>query len=170
MPQPSRDSFRALARDHTVVPVWRRVLGDMTTPVGGFARVVGDGPGFLFESVEHGQRWSRWSFLGRNPSATLVARDGRIELEGAVPPGVPLDRGVLAALEALVGAYRSPVLDTLPPLHGGVVGFMGYDVVREVEHLPNIPPDDLGHPDAVLSVVGQLAAYDHWRQQVTLVD
>ncbi|MEO6121174.1 MAG: chorismate-binding protein [Acidimicrobiales bacterium] len=170
MPQPSRDDFRSLARDHSVVPVWRRVLGDLTTPVAGFARVVGDGPGFVFESVEHGQRWSRWSFVGRNPSATLVARSGRIEVDGPIPEGVPLDRGVLAALEGLVGSYRSPVLADLPPLHSGIVGYLGYDVVREVEHLPAVPPDDLGHPDAVLSVVGQLAAYDHWRQQVTLVD
>jgi len=168
--QPSRDDFARLARDHTVVPVWRRVLGDLTTPVAGFARVVGDGPGFLFESVEHGQRWSRWSFVGRNPSTTLVARSGRVEVDGPLPEGVPLDRGVLAALEGLVGAFRSPVLDDLPPLHGGVVGYLGYDVVREVERLPVAPPDDLGHPDAVLSVIGQIAAYDHWRQQVVLVD
>ena len=170
MHHPSRDDFRALARDHTVVPVWRRVLGDLTTPVAGFARVVGGDPGFLFESVEHGQRWSRWSFVGRRPSATLVARSGRIEADGELPPSVPLDRGVLAALEGLAGAYRSPVLPDLPPLHGGVVGYLGYDVVREVERLPSAPPDDLGHPDAVVSVVGQIAAYDHWRQQVTLID
>jgi len=168
--QPSRDDFRSLARDHTVVPVWRRILGDLTTPVAGFVRVVGDGPGFVFESVEHAQRWSRWSFVGRNPSATIVARSGRLEVDGVLPDSVPRDKGVLVALEAILAAYRSPVLDDLPPLHGGVVGFLGYDVVREVEHLPSIPPDDLGHPDAVLSVVGQLAAYDHWRQQVTLVD
>ena len=83
-----------------------------------------------------------------------------------MPAGVPLDRGVLAAVEGLLGAYRSPVLPDLPPLHGGVVGYLGYDVVREVEHLPSPPPDDLGHPDAVLSVIGHVAAFDHWRQRV----
>ncbi|MDP9387366.1 MAG: anthranilate synthase component I [Actinomycetota bacterium] len=169
MLQPPRDQFRALARTSAVVPVWREILGDLTTPVAGFARVVGDGAGFLFESVEHGERWSRWSFVGRNPSATLVARRGRIEVDGVLPAGVPLDRGVLAAVEGLLAAYRSPDLPDLPPLHGGVVGYLGYDVVREVEHLPQVPPDDLGHPDAVLSVVGEIAAYDHWRQRVTLV-
>ena len=58
----------------------------------------------------------------------------------------------------------------LPPLHGGLVGYLGYDVVREVEHLPNVPPDDPGLPDAVLHVIGQLCAFDHWRQRVVLVD
>ena len=170
MLRPSRDEFKALARTHTVVPVWREVLGDLITPVAAFARVVGDGPGFLLESVEQGTRWSRFSFVGRNPLATLVARSGRIELQGALPPSVPLDAGVLAALQAILTAYRSPSLPELPPLHGGIVGYLGYDVVREVEHLPHVPPDDQDVPDSLLSVIGQLAVFDHWRQRVTLID
>jgi anthranilate synthase component 1 len=86
---------------------------------------------------------------------------------------VPTDEGIRAALEALLSEYRSPDEATfghpLPPLHSGVVGHLGYDVVREVERLPDAPPDDRGFPDAVLSVIGELAAYDHWSQQVTLV-
>ncbi|MDQ3305216.1 MAG: anthranilate synthase component I [Actinomycetota bacterium] len=167
---PSRDEFRALTRTHTVVPVWREVLGDLITPVAAFARVVGEAPGFLLESVEQGLRWSRFSFVGRNPLATLVARHGRIELEGSLPSSVPLDRGVLSAVDAILAAYRSPSLPGLPPLHGGLVGYLGYDVVREVEHLPDAPADDQGVPDALLSVIGQLAVFDHWRQRVTLID
>ena len=104
MRRPSRDDFRSLARGHTVVPVWREILGDLITPVAGFARVVGDEPGFLFESVEHGERWSRWSFLGRRPLATMVLRDGRLDVDGELPASVPRDRGVLAAVEALLDA------------------------------------------------------------------
>ena len=170
MIHPSREQFRSLARSHSVVPVWRELMADLITPVAAFARVAGDGPGFLLESVEHGERWSRWSFVGRNPSATLVARDGGITVEGPLPHAVPLDRGVLGAVEAILASYRSPALPELPPLHGGLVGYLGYDVVREVEHLPEQPPDDLGHPDALLWVVGQVAAFDHWRQRVTLID
>jgi anthranilate synthase component I len=168
--RPDRAGFRALARTHTVIPVWREVLGDLTTPVAAFARVVGDQPGFLLESVEHGERWSRWSFVGRNPLATLTARGRAVEAEGRLPAGVPLDRGILAAVEAVLAAWRAPALPDLPPLHGGLLGYLGYDVVREVEHLPDVPRDDLGHPDAVMSVIGQIAAYDHWRQRVTLID
>jgi anthranilate synthase component 1 len=167
---PSRDDFRVLARKYTVVPVWREVLADLITPVAAFLRVVGDGPGFLFESVEHGERWGRFSFLGRNPSATMVARGNRLTVDGPLPDQVPRDRGVLAAVEALVRVCRSPSLPELPPLHGGLVGYFGYDVVREIEHLPNVPPDDLSLPDAVLSVIGQLAVFDHWRQRVTLIE
>ena len=167
---PSRDDFKVLARKYTVVPVWREVLADLITPVAAFLRLVGDEPGFLFESVEHGERWARFSFLGRNPSATMVARGRRLAVEGTLPERVPRDRGVLAAVEELLRVYRSPSLPELPPLHGGVVGYLGYDVVREVEHLPRVPPDDLALPDAVLSVIGQLAVFDHWRQRVTLIE
>ncbi|MBW3641845.1 MAG: anthranilate synthase component I, partial [Actinobacteria bacterium] len=167
MLRPSRDEFKALARTHTVVPVWREVLGDLITPVAAFARVVGDGPGFLLESVEQGTRWSRFSFVGRNPLATLVARSGRIEVEGSLAASVPLDAGVLTSVEAILAAYRSPSLSELPPLHGGIVGYLGYDVVREVEQLPDVPPDDQDLPDSLLSVIGQLAVFDHWRQRVT---
>jgi anthranilate synthase component 1 len=160
-----------LARTHTVVPVWRELLADLITPVAAFARLTRAGePGFLLESVEHGERWSRWSFVGRRPVATLVARGREVTVEGAgLPAGVRLDRGILAAVEDLLAVYRSPGLDELPPLHGGLVGYLGYDVVREVEHLPDVPHDDLGHPDAVLAVIGELAAFDHFRQRVTLV-
>src|SRR4029453_8805006 len=61
-------------------------------------------------------------------------------------------------------------LGDLPPLHGGVLGYLGYDVVREVEHLPDVPKDDQGHADAGGAVIGQLAAYDHWRQRVVLIE
>ena len=171
MIRPSLDDFRALARTHTVIPVWRELLADLTTPVAAYARLVGDDTGFLLESVEHGEaRWSRWSFVGRNPLATLTARGPDVTITGAVPASVPRDRGILAALEALLAAWHAPALADLPPLHGGVLGYLGYDVVREVEHLPDVPPDDQGHADAVVSVIGQLAAYDHWRQRVVLIE
>jgi anthranilate synthase component 1 len=169
--RPSRDEFRSLARDYTVIPVWRELLADLTTPVAAFSRVVGGEPGFLLESVEHGEaRWSRWSFVGRKPLATLTCRGLDVEVTGTVPAGVPRDRGILAALDAVLAAWRAPSLPDLPPLHGGVIGYLGYDVVREVERLPNVPADDLGHADAVMSVIGQLVAYDHWRQRVVLID
>ena len=168
--RPSRDEFHALAAEHTVVPVWTELLADLETPVAAFLKLVGDGDGFLLESVEHGERWSRWSFVGRNPLTTIVAKGGRLDVDGELPLGVPTDQGVLATLEHLLEVYRSPQLPDLPPLHGGVIGYLGYDVVREVEHLPDVPPDDQGRPDAVLSVIGELAAFDHWRQRVTLIE
>jgi anthranilate synthase component 1 len=168
--QPSLDRFEEFAGEHSIVPVWTEVLGDLETPVAAFAKLVGDEPGFLLESVEHGERWSRFSFVGRDPSATLVLRSGHLAVTGDLPPGVPTDQGMLAAIEALLGAYSSPAFADLPPLHGGIMGYLGYDVIREVEHLPDVPEDDHGLPDAVMSVIGSLAAFDHWRQRVYLIE
>ncbi|MGZ4677911.1 MAG: anthranilate synthase component I [Acidimicrobiia bacterium] len=170
MYRPSRDEFRALARDHTVVPVWREVLADLETPVSAFAKLVGDGEGFLLESVEHGERWGRFSFIGRDPVVTLVGRGRSVAVTGDLPPGVPTDQGSLAALEALLAHHRAPHLEGLPPFHGGVVGYLGYDVVREVERLPDIPPDPVGWPDAVLALTGHLTAFDHFRQRLFLIE
>jgi anthranilate synthase component 1 len=167
--RPTREEFRALAREHTVVPVWREVLADLTTPVAAFLRIVGDEPGFLLESVEHGERWGRWSFVGRRPAATFVARNGHVEVDAAVDASVRLDEGILAALEDVLRVYRAPALDDLPPLHSGVLGYWGYDIVREVEHLPDVPPDHQHVPDAVFSIISELAAYDHLRQRAVLI-
>ncbi len=106
--RPSREEFHALAAEHTVVPVWTELLADLETPVAAYVKLVGDGSGFLLESVEHGERWARYSFVGRDPVATLVLRDGHITVDGPVPDSVPRDRGMLAALEVLLQEYRSP--------------------------------------------------------------
>jgi anthranilate synthase component 1 len=168
---PGFSRFAELAADHTVVPVSEEYLADTLTPVGAFRSVVGDEDGFLLESVEHDERWGRYSFVGRRPNATIVAHGPTLTVTGGVlPESVPLDQGALCALEALLAAYRSPIDRALPPLHGGLVGYLGYDVVREVEHLPDTPRDDAALPDAVISVIGELVAFDQLRSRVVLVD
>jgi len=93
---PSRDEFHALAANHSVVPVWRELLADLITPVAAFARLCGDDqPGFLFESVEHGERWSRFSFVGRNPIATLVLRNGIVSVDGDLPAAMQREGGIV---------------------------------------------------------------------------
>ena len=82
---PSREEFASLARDWTIVPVWRELLADLTTPVAAYARLVRGEPGFVLESVEHAATWGRWSFIGRRPSATMTLRDGRVSVEGWAP-------------------------------------------------------------------------------------
>ena len=168
--RPSLPEFRALAQDYTVVPVWREVLADLETPVSAFLKLVGDGDGFLLESVEHGQHWGRFSFIGRDPVLTLVAHGNDVQVTGDLPPDVPTDVGALCALEALLAHYQAPTFDELPPFHGGVVGYLGYDVVREVEHLPNVPEDPIGWPDAVLALTGHITAFDHFRQRLFLIE
>jgi anthranilate synthase component 1 len=169
---PTRTEFHELAHQYSVVPIWRELLADLITPVAAFARLCrGDEPGFLLESVEHGERWSRWSFVGRRPAATLISDgSGHVRVEGGkLPAGIRTDQGMLAALEDVLELYHSPQSDDLPPLHGGLMGYLGYDVVREVERLPAVPDDDQGYPESILSIIGELAAFDHFRQRATLI-
>ncbi len=167
--QPSFEEFAAHAAGHRIVPVWRSLLADQVTPVAIFARCVGDDDGFLLESVENGERWSRWSFLGRNPLATVRSVGGSVSVSGPFAEDVPVADGMLATLELLLERFESPEIEGLPPLHSGLMGYLGYDIVREVERLPDVPEDDLGHDDAVMAIIGELAAFDHWKQQVTLI-
>ncbi len=167
--QPSRDEFRDLARENRIVPIWRELLADLITPVAAFSRLCDDGPGFLFESVEHGERWGRWSFIGRNPLVQLRARGNEVTITGEFGFTVPVDQGMLVALEAVLANVSPPTIEGLPPFHGGLVGYLGYDVVREVEVLPNPPDDDRDFCDAVMNVIGEIAAFDHFRQRVVLI-
>ena len=168
--QPDRATFRQLADTYSVVPVWTEVLADVETPVSAYLKLVGDEPGFLLESVEHGERWSRYSFVGRNAQRTLVLRDGVVTSDGPLPEGTVLDRGILAAMESLLSVYTAPLMADLPPLQGGLMGFLGFDVVREVEDLPPGGPDDRNLPDAVMSMIGSLVAFDHWRQRAYVLE
>ena len=169
MSSPDRQSFHDLAKNHSVIPVWRELLADLTTPVSLFARCVGEGEGFLLESVDRGESWGRWSFIGLNPLLTMTSRNQVIEVEGVLPEGVDTDNGMLKALEDLLERYQSPQIEGLPTLHGGLIGYLGYDVVREIEALPNAPEDDRGFPDAIMSIIGDLVAIDHWRQRAFLL-
>ena len=167
---PSREEFQKLATANTVIPVWTEMLADVETPVAAYMKLVGDKPGFLLESVDHGERWSRYSFVGRDPLATLTLRNGSISIDGALPRSVNTADGILAAMESLLDVYKAPLFPELPPLQGGLMGFLGYDVVREVEQLPNFPRDDRNLPDAVMCMIGSLAAFDHWKQRVYLLE
>ncbi len=164
---PTREEFLDLASRHNVVPVTLEVLADRETPVTTFEKLVGDRPGFLLESVEGGETWARWSFVGWDPVFTLRSHDGVCSVDDpaiVVPEGDPL-----TVLEALVASYRTPDLPGLPPLHSGVVGYLGYDCVRYVEHIPSRPVDDRGLPEMVWQFVGALAAIDRFRQTIVLV-
>ena len=171
MIEPDFEQFAKLAADYSVVPLHEEYVADSITPVGAFLTVVGGGDGFLLESVEHGERFSRYSFVGRNPVTTVVAHALQLSVvDGELPETTPLDQGILACLEDLLARYRSPKREDLPPMHGGLVGYLGYDVVREVERLGVPPTDDRKIPDAVMSVIGEVVAFDHWKSRAVLID
>ena len=169
----TKGRFVDLAQRHTVVPIAVEVLGDRETPVSVFEALVGDGDGFLLESVEGGERWARWSFVGWEPTFTLVAHNGKTETVGAdfvLPEGDPLE-----VLSSLLKQFRAPEAEAcgfpggVPPLHGGFVGYLAYDAVRYVEKLAEGPPDDRGLPEMIWHVGGALAAIDRLRDTILII-
>jgi anthranilate synthase component 1 len=166
---PDRATFTALASDHTIVPVWREVLADVQTPVAAFLRLDPQPNAFLLESVEGGERWARHSFLGGDAFGIVRAKNGRVWTEGD-PPIAPQDEEQpLAYVRRLLAACTSPRIDELPPLHGGAVGYIAYDCVRELEHLPAAPPDDLDLPDLVLLLTRTFVVFDHFTQRAFVI-
>ncbi|MGH3750642.1 MAG: anthranilate synthase component I, partial [Micromonosporaceae bacterium] len=133
---PDETAFVELAQDRRVIPVTRRVLADCETPIGVYRKLAG-GPGtFLLESAEQAGAWSRYSFVGVRSRACLTERDGRAVWLGEPPDGVPLDGPPDVALRETVAALASARVEGLPTLSGGMVGFLGYDLVRRFERLP----------------------------------
>jgi anthranilate synthase component I len=168
--KPDFDAFATLARRHSIVPVWREVLADLQTPVAAFLRVrSGSRDAFLLESVEGVERWGRYSFIGGDAFATVKAKDGSVWTEGDAPaepePGEP----PLAFVKRLLESCRAPAMKGLPPLHGGAVGYIGYDSVRELESLPSPPPDDLGLPDLALLLTRTFVVFDHFSQRAFVI-
>ncbi len=167
--RPDLGTFTDLAARFPVVPVWKQVLADFQTPVAAFMRLDPKPNGFLLESVEGGERWARYSFLGGDAFAIVRSSGGVVEIEGDPPVSPEEGEAPLAYVKRLLAALRAPAIEGLPPLHGGAVGFLGYDCVRELENLPDAPPDDLLLPDLTLLLTGTLVVFDHLEQKAFVI-
>ncbi|MBB4892910.1 anthranilate synthase component 1 [Streptomyces olivoverticillatus] len=171
---PDAETFRMLAKDRRVIPVVRRFLADGDTPVGLYRKLAAERPGtFLLESAENGRTWSRYSFVGVRSAATLTVREGQAHWLGTPPVGVPTDGDPLHALRETVQALHTPrdlIEGTgLPPFTGGMVGYLGYDVVRRLEKIGEHGDDTLGLPELTMLLTSDLAVLDHWNGTVLLI-
>jgi anthranilate synthase component I len=163
---PSIDEVRELTREHTLVPLRHTFIDDCETPVSAYLKLRGDGPSFLLESAEQGQRFGRWSFLGFRPRSVIRLEEGRLTVGGE-----PRELGdPYAAVADELSRYRIAPLEGLPPFVGGAVGLFGYDLVRHAE--PSVGPGnphELGTPDMALMVTDVLVAFDHLRHEVSIL-
>jgi anthranilate synthase component 1 len=156
---PTLEEARALPGDHNLIPVTHSFVEDCETPVSAFLKLRGDGPAFLLESAEQGQRVGRWSFIGWRPRRILrwSLKDG----------GDPYTLAAEAVADHRQGGWENK--SGLPPMAGGAVGFFGFDCVRAVERLPEPNPDALGLPDMALMLSDVIVAFDHLRHTVTIL-
>ncbi len=166
---PPLREFAALAREHTLVPVYRTVTADLETPVSAFLRIAAKEPeAFLLESVEGGEHVGRYTFIGIEPYKKIVARGTAIMVEedGARRS---FEGDVFAELKSALGGHTPARLPGLPPFTAGAVGFFAYDVVRQIERLPSTAKDELGVPDACLMFFDQVLAFDHVKKEIHLI-
>jgi anthranilate synthase component 1 len=166
----TRADFRALAAEHRVVPVTRKVLADSETPLSAYRKLAANRPGtFLLESAENGRSWSRWSFIGAGAPSALTVRDGEAVWLGVTPQDAPRGGDPLEALRTTLELLSTAALPGLPPLSSGMVGFFAYDLVRRLERLPELAVDDLKLPDMLLLLATDIAAVDHHEGTITLI-
>ncbi|MGV1099603.1 anthranilate synthase component I [Thiovibrio sp. JS02] len=176
MLRPSPQEFAQLAIDAGLIPVYREIVADLDTPLTIFAKVAGEeSHAFLFESLEGGEKWGRYSFIGLDPLVTFesrgqeisIARGGKVEKQQGDP---------LAALKALLASFNACNAsmacdpDLLPRFFGGAVGFLGYDMVRFMERLPEVNPPLPHFPDSAFMVPRIVLIYDNLRQTLTVVN
>lgn len=167
---PDAEAFVALARDRRVIPVVRRLLADGETPVGLYRKLTDERAGsFLLESAEHGRVFSRYSFIGVRSVAMLTEVDGHAHWWGTPPVGLPIDGDPLEALRETLRILHTPRIPGLPPLTGGMVGYVGYDAVRRWERVPDRNPDELSIPEIGFCLASDLAVLDHADGTVWLI-
>jgi len=182
MTSTTRADFDArLGAGHRVVPVIREIFADGETPVGIYRKLAMGKPGtFLLESAEQGGIWSRFSFVGVRSFGVLTqVTDDAVWLDyglseqrafGSEAAESPLDTlAPLEALRALYERWSTPRIDGHPPLTGGLVGFIGWEAIRQIENLPDIPPADFSVPGQAMSFVSEIVVLDHRTGSVLLI-
>jgi anthranilate synthase component 1 len=167
---PDLKSFLALVKKkHTLIPVYRTVTADLETPVSAFLRIAAEEPeAFLLESVEGGERIGRYTFIGIRPyrklesrGRSITATDGRKTRQ--------YEGDIFHELKSALSEHKPAKLPGLPPFTAGAVGFFAYDVVRQIERLPETAKDELGVPDACLMFFDEVLAFDHVKKEIYLI-
>ena len=170
--RPDRATFDRLAGEWPLAPVWAEVLSDVATPVALLPAVAGVGPGVLLESVERSERWGRYSFVAGDPAAVIVADGTGVRMdEVRRDVGVEIPRGVETrlALAEIARQLRAPRLPDLPPITGGLIGYLAYEAASLLDGHPAPAPDRAPCPPIGLLIVDRAIVFDHWRQRLLLV-
>ena len=172
--EPSEDDFTRAYDEGRPQLVWTRLIDDVETPVSAYLKIAEGRPyAFLFESVEGGAHRGRYSIVAMKPDLVWRARGDAAEIaEGSdIQAGrfTAQSGGALDSLRDLVAASRLPLPEGLPPMATGVFGAIGYDMVRLAEHLPNVNPDPLGLPDAVMIRPSIVAVFDSIGHEIIIV-
>jgi anthranilate synthase component 1 len=181
MLRPDKKEFLRLAKDATLVPVSKSVAADLQTPVSAFLSIAANEPhAVLLESVEGGEKIGRYTFLGARPYAVVAARQDEVQVEypGSTTGRGPSEKvleaarkqaGVFGVLREMLRQHRPAHIEGLPPFMAGAVGYCAYDVVRQLERLPDLAKADLPVPDCIFMFFDRLLAFDHLRHEIQII-
>ncbi len=165
------EQFKEKTKQGNLVPVYKEILADLNTPVSAYLKMGGGDYSFLLESVEGGEKWARYSFIGFDPVLIVNTRGKKITFfteEGEESRDIS-EKNPLKELKAILKKYK-PVEDPeLPRFYGGAVGFMSYDIVRYFEDLPDNTVDDLNVPESEFMITNHLLIFDNMRQTIKIV-
>ncbi len=167
---PGIEEFREKAKQGNLIPVYRELLADMLTPVSAFLKIDTGKYSFLLESVEGGEKWARYSFLGANPSVIIrtEGKKGFIEKNGETEEK-ELSGDPIEFLKEAMGQYRPVPVDGLPRFFGGAVGYAGYDIVGFLEDTGTREKPGLGCPDILFMLTDTLLIFDNIAQKIKVV-
>jgi len=169
--KPSFEEFKELSKRGNLIPVYREILADEETPVTALLKIRKRPYAFLLESVEGGEKWGRYTFLGADPLAVVRVKPGEVEVRSnGHLMQIPHGGDPLAVLKELLARYRPVTVGGLPRFSGGAVGFLSYDMVRYFEkRLAKNPRADSGLDDAVFMVTDTLIVFDNVRHTIKVV-
>ncbi|OIO34430.1 MAG: anthranilate synthase component I [Candidatus Omnitrophica bacterium CG1_02_40_15] len=165
---PSKQEFIKLAKKANVIPVYKEILADTLTPVSVFQKI-GKGYSYLLESVEGQEKIARFSFIGIEPSIILKSKANSMEINNGGKIKTYLTDEPLKEIEKIMSDFKAADVKGLPRFSGGMVGYMGYDIVRFFEGLPDKNPDDLQVPDSIFMMADSLVIFDHSTHKVKIV-
>ncbi len=167
---PSLENFIALAERGNLIPVYREILADMETPVSAFKKIDDGRTSFLLESIEGGEKWARYSFLGSGPARIFRSLGNRYEiLDNGAIIAVGEAADPLAELKRFMEPFSPVAVEGLPRFFGGAVGYLGYDMVRFVENLPDANPRQIGAYDSCFMLTETLLIFDNMQQKIKVV-
>ena len=167
--KPTREEFHQLAREGNLIPVYREIISDLETPVSAFMKIGDDEHAFLLESVEGGENLGRFSFLGSDPSIVFSCKNHEVSITRNGETTTQHSDQPLLLLKELMAPYKPVECQGLPPFIGGAVGYMGYDIVRDFEKLPDDNPDTLNAPDIYFIVADSMIVFDHVKHRIILL-
>ncbi|MXW22067.1 MAG: anthranilate synthase component I [Candidatus Dadabacteria bacterium] len=169
MISPSYEQFLEHLEHGNLIPVWEEVLVDYDTPVSVFRKIESPEYSFLLESVEGGDKWARYSFMGTEPSVVFRSKGRSIEIMRADGETEALTGDPILALRDLLSCYRPVSCEELPRFHGGAVGYFGYDMVRFIEDIPDTSPDELDLWDSIYMIMDTVLAFDNVTSKIKII-